>query len=178
MDQSHPGGQLHHLASPHYHSHHQASAQIDSHRERAYMHQQCQNTRSTQPKPAKAVLPQLPAIDAPVAPDPAPSSIEPKTHCVYAATLDASSGRIDTDLTSRFPISASSGNKYIFLLNDYNSNSILTEALCNQSDNGILQTYNKLHQYLVNRGIKPLLQRVDLPYLDLLVSVVALLQLR
>jgi hypothetical protein len=128
---------------------------------KGHMQGQRQNIRSTQPKPAKAVPQPMPDSDAPVAPDPAPSSSEPQTHCVYAATLDAASGRIDTDLTGRFPVSTSSGNKYIFLLYDYDSNSILTEALRNRSDNEILRAYNKIHQYLVDRGGKPLLQRLD-----------------
>jgi hypothetical protein len=49
----------------------------------------------------------------------------------------------------------------MYLLYDYDSNAIITELIRNCSDKEILQAYNKLHQCLINRGCKPLLQRLD-----------------
>jgi hypothetical protein len=138
---------------------------------KGHLHGQRQNVRSTKPKqsPSPKVEPSpdpAPSAEPTPAPsadesNPAPSANEPRTHSVYAATLHVSSGRIDTDLTGRFPVSATSGNKYIFLLYHYDSNVILTEALRNRSDNEILRAYNKLHQYLADRGCHPMLQCLD-----------------
>jgi hypothetical protein len=111
---------------------------------KGHMQQQRQNIRSTQPKaaPTDATTP------------------DAKCQFVYAAIVDAT-GRIDTDLTGRFPVTASSGNKYIFLLYDYDSSAIIVEAISSRSDKEILRAYNKLHQYLVTRGCQPKLQRMD-----------------
>jgi hypothetical protein len=115
---------------------------------KGHMQQQRKNLRSTQPKP-----------DPELAVEPTPKA-EHKTHHVYAAITEAS-GRIDTDLTGRFPVTASTGNKYIFLLYDYDSNAIIIEPIRNRSNKEILRAYNKLHQYLIERGCRPLLQRLD-----------------
>jgi len=56
-----------------------------------------------------------------------------RTHYVHAATMEYSSttGKIYTDLTGRFPVQSRRGNKYLFVLHDYDSNAILAEPLKN-----------------------------------------------
>jgi len=43
-------------------------------------------------------------------------------------------GQISTNLTGRFPVASSRGNKYLLVLYNYDSNSILTDAMKNRSD--------------------------------------------
>jgi hypothetical protein len=54
-----------------------------------------------------------------------------KTHCVYAATIDA--GKIYTDQTERFPVVSSKGNKYIMVLYEYDGNAIIAEPIKNRT---------------------------------------------
>jgi hypothetical protein len=49
---------------------------------------------------------------------------EDKCHYLYATTLETN--QIYSDLTGRFPTTSLSGNKYILILYDYDSNSILS----------------------------------------------------
>jgi hypothetical protein len=50
-----------------------------------------------------------------------------KTHCIYAATIDA--GQIYTDQTGCFPVVSSKGNTYIMVLYEYDGNAIFTEPI-------------------------------------------------
>jgi hypothetical protein len=88
--------------------------------------------------------------------DLSPSSDSPneQSHHLYAATIELT-GQTATDLTGQFPSNSSRGNKYILILYNYNSNSILAKPMKNHSDSEHLRAYNKLHQYLVIRGFKP-----------------------
>ena len=121
---------------------------------KGHLNQQRKNVRSTQrpvsepnPKPKS----EIPILD---------SDLNVKTHQVFAAAIEIT-GQISTDLTGRFPVTSSRGNKYLLVLYDYDSNSILTEAMKNRSDTKHLQAYNKLHQYLVDQGFRPQLQKLD-----------------
>lgn len=81
---------------------------------------------------------------------------------MYPAVVDCNpTGQIYTDLTGRFPVQSSKGNKYVFVLYDYDSNAILSEALKNRTDTEILRAYTKLHSDLVARGLRPQLQKLD-----------------
>jgi hypothetical protein len=115
---------------------------------KGHLNQQRKNIRSTQPK---SDTDEQPVSDSP----------NERTHHVFAAVHDTTTGQIATDLTGRFPNTSSRGNKYILVLYDYDSNAILTEPMRNRSDTEHLRAYNKLHLYLVERGFKPLLQKLD-----------------
>jgi hypothetical protein len=54
-----------------------------------------------------------------------------KTHCVYAATVDA--GQIYTDQTGCFPVLSSRGNKYSIVLYEYDGNAIMAEPIKNRT---------------------------------------------
>jgi hypothetical protein len=70
-------------------------------------------------------------------------------------------GKVYGDLTGRFPIQSSIGNKYILMLYDYDSNTISTEPMKNITDGEMIRAYTSLHQQLINAGIKPELQVMD-----------------
>jgi hypothetical protein len=86
-----------------------------------------------------------------------------QTHNTYADLLDINSptGQIHTDQTGRFPVQSSWGNKYVIILYDYNSNAILAEAMSLCTAHEMVRAYEKLHTYLVTRGLQPQLQRLD-----------------
>jgi uncharacterized protein YgfB (UPF0149 family) len=68
---------------------------------------------------------------------------------------------IYTDLTGAFPHTKQAGNKYILILYEYDSNSILAEPMRNRSDAEALHVYEKLYNELTDRGLKPQLNILD-----------------
>jgi hypothetical protein len=78
-----------------------------------------------------------------------------QTHQIFAAIKNTDkiyTGKIYTNQTGRFPVTSSQGNKYILVLYEYNTNTILTEALHSRTAPKILQAYKKLVKYPHNRG--------------------------
>jgi hypothetical protein len=83
---------------------------------KGHMHQIRQNIRSTQP-----------AVDQPAQ---EPDMVqEDKCNYIYSALME--NNQIYTDLTGRFTTTSLSGNKYILILYDYDSNSVLSSPLKN-----------------------------------------------
>ncbi len=89
--------------------------------------------------------------------------LDQKTMAVYVVIVkaDPPSGRMNSNLTGHFPFQSSRGNKYIFVLHDYDSNAIFMEPLCNPTDREILKAYMSLHHYLAKHGLKPKLHHLD-----------------
>jgi hypothetical protein len=86
---------------------------------KVHMHQIRQNIRSTQ----LVVEITAPEIDM---------MQEDKCHYIYATTLETN--QIYSDLTGRFPTTSLSGNTYILILYDYDSNSVLSAPMKNRGD--------------------------------------------
>jgi hypothetical protein len=84
---------------------------------------------------------------------------EDKCHYMYAATLETN--QIYSDLTGRFPTTSLSGNKYILILYDYDSNSVLSAPMKNRGDKEMVLAFDFLIQSLIIRDLKPHLQRLD-----------------
>jgi hypothetical protein len=78
-----------------------------------------ENIRSTQP----AVVEPTPESDM---------VQEDKCNFIYAAIMETN--QIYIDLTGRFPTTYLSGNKYILILYDYDSNSVLSSPMKNRGD--------------------------------------------
>jgi hypothetical protein len=83
-----------------------------------------------------------------------------KTHCIYAATIDA--GKIYTDQNGRFPVVPSKGNKYIMVLYEYDGNSTMPEPIKNITTMELLRAFQVMEQKLIARGLKPRLVRLDI----------------
>ena len=81
-------------------------------------------------------------------------------HDCYLA-LHEPTGQIFTDQTGKFITPSSTGNNYLILLYDYDSNAILAEPIPNRQAKAILKGYQTLHTRLVNAGIRPRMQRLD-----------------
>ncbi len=60
-----------------------------------------------------------------------------------------------SDQTGRFPMRLQSGNKYIMVLVEINSNTILVEPMKNRKDAEMIQAYNALLLRLTRAGISP-----------------------
>ena len=90
-----------------------------------------------------------------------------RTHFCYAAVYEPT-GTIYTDLTGKFVASSSTGNNYLFVLYDYDSNGILCEPIKNRTKHSILQAFQSLHTQLVRAGVRPKLQRLDNECSDIL----------
>jgi hypothetical protein len=69
--------------------------------------------------------------------------------------------QIYTDLTCIFPTTSLSGNKYILILYDYDSNIVLSATMKNRGDKEMVRAFDLLIQSLIIRGLKPSLQRLD-----------------
>jgi len=84
------------------------------------------------------------------------------THqCFATCTKDQATGKIFTDQTGRFIIPSSTGNTQMFILYDYDSNSIHAEPIKNRSAPKILRAFKTVTTTLTNTGLRPKLQRMD-----------------
>jgi hypothetical protein len=113
---------------------------------KGHLNQIRQNIRSTQ-QVVKITAPETEMVQ------------EDKCHYVYATTLGTN--QIYSDLTGIFPTTSLSGNKYMLILYDYDSNSILSAPMINRGDKEMVRAFYFLIQYIILRGLKPLLQRLD-----------------
>ena len=113
--------------------------------------------RSTKTPVKPPTSPTLEEID-----DLFPTSPEPgtRTHFCYAAVYDYS-GQIFTDQTGRFITPSSTGNNQLFMLYDYDSNSIWAEQMKSKTGPAILAAYKTVDKRLLQAGLRPLLQRLD-----------------
>ena len=89
-----------------------------------------------------------------------------RTHSVYCAVEETQppitlTGKTYSDQTGHFRVDSSSGNKYIMVLYDYDSNAILTAALPNKQASSIKNAYTTLYHRLCQRGFKPRLHTLD-----------------
>jgi hypothetical protein len=111
------------------------------------LNQQRQNARATKIKDTKVIFTE-PDLDHGV-----------KTQFVYAATIYA--GQIYTDQTGRFPVVSSKGNKYIMILYDYDSNTILAQSIKDRTAPELLKAFQVMEHELVARGLTPKLMKLD-----------------
>jgi hypothetical protein len=87
-----------------------------------------------------------------------PSAVQ--THWVFMKPIEIT-GQIYSNQTGRFPVTSSRGSKYVMIVYDYDSNAILAEPLASRNESDLLRAYTKLHTYLTERGLKPVLQKLD-----------------
>jgi hypothetical protein len=98
-------------------------------------------------------------------PDPTPESLAPdpaalKTHFLYADCQPAT-GQIYTDPTGRFLVPSVSGNSYILVVYNYNSNFIHAEPMKNCTKEVILAAYQRVISLLKSRWLQPKLQKLE-----------------
>jgi hypothetical protein len=110
------------------------------------------NMRSTKPSTASEPCTSLEEDTFPV-----DNQKGERTHFCFAAVHEIS-GQIFTDQTGPFVLPSSSGNKYIMILYDYDSNAILAEPIPSRSGESIIKAFKVLHSKLVKAGLVPKLQ--------------------
>ncbi len=113
-----------------------------------HLSQQCQNVRSTKPKPAAS-------MPAPASPQPSESPSSEVYITVYPIS------KLYTDDTGRFPVKARSGNQYVMIAYHADGNIILQQAFKNRSDTHRIAAYNVLMTRLAARGLSVKLQILD-----------------
>eukprot|EP00957_Ditylum_brightwellii_P119507 9118007-Ditylum_brightwellii.AAC.1 len=90
--------------------------------------------------------------------------LEERTNEHFIALYDLHTiitGKTYADLTGCFPVTSTSGNNYILVLYDYDSNAILAMAMKNRTEGEIIRVYNTLYEHLVGRGLTPKFQVLD-----------------
>ena len=106
---------------------------------KGYLDQTQKNIRSNQPKEPEIIEPKGEQLNHP-------------THQIIASIELV--GRVYTDQTGRFPVTSSSGHKYICILYAYNANAILAEPIKIRTGTDSLRAYTNMHKYLTQRGFK------------------------
>jgi hypothetical protein len=82
------------------------------------------------------------------------------TNNIYA-DCRAITGNIGLDQIRRFIVPSTSGNNYLFILHDYDSNSIQAEPIPNRKKESIKAAYKKILCLLQQRGLHPQLHRLN-----------------
>ena len=138
-----------------------SQATIQGHR-----HSHRSNIRST--KCAKTgPLPLTYAAAAANAAELQPDPIHLRTHNVYVSDIEIT-GRTFSDQTGRFICPSLSGNNYVFVLYDYDTNSIHPVAIPNRKKESLLTAMQLVTTKLRRRGHKPVLHTMDNEISDLL----------
>ena len=70
-------------------------------------------------------------------------------------------GQIYTDQPGKFLVPSLSGNNYIMVLYDLDTNSILSEPMKSRTGEEMTRAFKKLHAYLTARGHRPKLHTLD-----------------
>ncbi|KAI2502091.1 Reverse transcriptase (RNA-dependent DNA polymerase) [Fragilaria crotonensis] len=130
---------------------------------KGHLDQSRKNQRSTK----------LTATTIPTAPSPAPDYDSPddtfltsdpaneRAHHCFAAVFEPASGQIHSDQTGKFIVASSSGNNYVLIVYDYDSNSILVAPMRSRTGPCILAAFQTIHARLVAAGLRPQLHRLD-----------------
>jgi hypothetical protein len=107
---------------------------------KGHMNQIRQNIRSTQPAPESDIVQ------------------EDKCNFIYEAIMETN--QIYKYLTGIFPTTSLSGNKYILILYEYDSNSVLSAPMKNEGEKDMVRAFKLLSHYLIIHGLKPSLKRL------------------
>jgi hypothetical protein len=104
---------------------------------------------------------QQPTIDVDVADDVAPpEESATRTRHVYT-DCHCTTGMVYTDPTGKFLVPSVSGNQYVLVVYEYDSNYIHAEPMIDRTGPSIISAYQRSIAFLQYRGFKPLLQRLD-----------------
>ena len=83
-----------------------------------------------------------------------------KTKIFICAVVPATN-IIYTDLTGKFPIQLSLGNKCILIVYDYNVNAIIAEPLKGQTAGMLSKSHQRVYDYLTLRDLSPRFELID-----------------
>jgi hypothetical protein len=126
---------------------------------KGHLDQSRKNQRSTKTSAANiisATNDELPDIMH----DVQPTGIDERTHYCYASIIEPT-GQIYSNQTGRFVTPSSTGNNYLMVLYDYDSNHMFPLPLKNRTAQTLLDGYKQLYSQLCNAGLCPKLQHLD-----------------
>ena len=89
-----------------------------------------------------------------------PSLPATRTNIVFTSFQEPT-GKVFSDQTGKFVCPSKSGNKYIFILYDYDSNAIHARAIPSRTKKQLVKAYQSVVQELTTRGFKPKLANLD-----------------
>ena len=75
--------------------------------------------------------------------------------------INLKDGTTYMDCTGKFPVRSIDGMTTIFILYDWSSNSILSEAIPDTKDETIIRVFKEKIEYLTKRGFKPSFNILD-----------------
>ena len=127
---------------------------------KGHLDQSRANQQSTKPKPIVAQEPDIALLTEDFFP-PALADGTTTDACYTAIVTFEPTRQVHTDQTGKFPVTSTRGMKYVFVLYDYDSNSIHPIPIKNRSAETILEAYQQVHTKLVKAGLKPKLHRLD-----------------
>ena len=87
-------------------------------------------------------------------------TLETRSNHVFANIINPQQ-RMATDLTGRFPVTSNRGNKYLFILYDYDNNSILVVPMKNRTEKEFIRVFQYLNEHLSERCLKPNYMRLE-----------------
>ena len=93
-------------------------------------------------------------------PQPPSTEATTRTNQVFI-NIEEPTGRIFADQTGKFVCASRKGNKYIFILYDYDSNTISAEPISSRIKSHLAAAYRKIISRLTERGFKPKLAKMD-----------------
>jgi hypothetical protein len=104
---------------------------------------------------------QQPTTDADIAAGVAPPIEDnTRTRMIYAE-CHCTTGMVYSDPTGNFLVPSASGNQYVLVVYEYNSNYIHAESMIDRTGPSIIAAYQRSITFLQSRGFKPLLQCLD-----------------
>jgi hypothetical protein len=83
-----------------------------------------------------------------------------RTRIIYA-DCHCTTGMVYIDPTGKFLVPSVSGNQYILVIYEYDSNYIHAEPMIDRTGPSIIAAYQRSIVFLQSRGFKPLLRRLD-----------------
>ena len=90
-----------------------------------------------------------------------PEDVVVQSKTVFIKNLTISV-KISSDQTRRFPVISIRGKKYIMVVVDYDSDTILEQTLTPRTETDLLGAITKLFKHLVDRGLQPHLYMLDI----------------
>ena len=122
-----------------------------------HLRQQQRNVQSTKTTATPSIDNNTPEMTTPSFPIKEPRV---RTKMSFLKSIKVT-GKISTDQTGRFPVTSICGSKYLMILYNHDSNSIISEPLKLRSEHELIHAYSTLHTHLSNREIAPQVQMLN-----------------
>ena len=119
----------------------------------------CQEQKNLQytKQPPTSIIPETTATTTPDTPVEEPGL---RANIIFIKTIEIS-GKIPTDQIGAFPVTSSRDSKYLLVLADHDSNTILVAPIKSQAERELLRATKELYKHLTDRGLNPQILMLD-----------------